>query len=69
MVYDAIHMRESRLIGLDCTTCHFSRVVDPDTDGPPYKLVVEHGKETGHTVSITRLGPSETDPAESNGAG
>jgi hypothetical protein len=62
-------MRESRLVRLDCTTCHFDRVVDPDTDGPPYELVVEHGRETGHTVAITRLDPSAADPTESNGVG
>lgn len=40
---------------LTCTECRFSKIVGHDADKPPAKYVREHGKETGHLVSVTFL--------------
>ena len=44
---------------LDCTECHFSRVVRFDDDVLPAEVVVEHGRETGHRVAISRTDSEE----------
>lgn len=42
--------QEETPVRVDCTDCPFSRVVDPDDDVEPADVIVEHGRETGHTV-------------------
>lgn len=39
-------------IRVDCTECPFSKIVDPDDDELPADVVVEHGQQTGHKLSI-----------------
>lgn len=37
---------------VDCDECPFSQVVPTDGDVSPAEVVVEHGKERGHTLSM-----------------
>jgi len=39
---------------VECTECHFSRTIRPDDDMLPADVVVEHGRETGHTLTFSR---------------
>lgn len=43
-------------VEIACTECRFSKVVGPDDEKAAADYVVEHGKETGHKVSITSDG-------------
>ena len=54
-----------RRVELDCTECHFSRVVTIDGDELPAEVVVRHGEETGHHVSVREL-PTEDDGSDSS---
>lgn len=42
-------------IELDCVDCHFSKIVSHSDDKTPSERVREHGKETGHCVSVKPL--------------
>lgn len=42
-------------VAVSCTECPFSRVVAPDDEVLPADVVVEHGREFGHVVSVERL--------------
>lgn len=48
---------ESR-IELECTECHYSKVVEHGGEKAPPEYVKEHGRETGHVVSVTRVEPA-----------
>lgn len=37
-----------------CTECHFSQVENKD-DGEPAMVIIEHGKETGHTLTTEEV--------------
>lgn len=41
---------------VECTDCHFTRVVRPEDGELPADVIIQHGQETGHTLS--------TQPAE-----
>lgn len=45
-----------------CLECRYSQVVRKDSDQVPADYVVEHGLETGHTLTIER-GADSADPA------
>lgn len=36
---------------VECTDCSFARVVAPDEDVLPADVLIEHGRETGHTLN------------------
>lgn len=40
---------------LDCNDCSFCEVVRPEDDILPWEIVVEHGDDTGHSLSLTVL--------------
>lgn len=37
---------------VDCTECPFSRTVAADDERDPAEVVIEHGKRTGHLLSV-----------------
>lgn len=43
---------------VDCTECRFSETAGPDSDQLPGELLVQHARETGHKLSLTRLDPA-----------
>lgn len=48
-------MEERRETRVECQICGFSRIVSPDDDETPADVIVEHGRETGHTLAIEVL--------------
>lgn len=40
---------------VECQECHFSTVVRPGDGRVPADVVIEHGKEAGHKLSVTPL--------------
>lgn len=45
-------MTDAEKLRVDCDDCPFSKVVPTDADVQPAEIVVEHGQERGHTLSI-----------------
>lgn len=43
---------ESDSTRLECRDCSFGRTVDDSAERTPAELIVEHGRERGHTVEI-----------------
>jgi hypothetical protein len=41
-------------IRVTCSDCHFERRVGADDDRSPAEIVIEHGRENGHTLRIVR---------------
>lgn len=41
----------STRVRVDCTECPFSKVVEKREEKPA-DVIVEHGKETGHTLTV-----------------
>jgi hypothetical protein len=41
-------------VRLECNHCHFERVVE-EVDVSPADVVIRHGRETGHKVSVRKL--------------
>lgn len=41
---------------IDCQECGFSKTVRPEDGTLPADVVVEHGKETGHKLSVGARG-------------
>lgn len=37
---------------IDCQECAFSKTVHPEDGALPADVVVEHGRETGHKLSV-----------------
>lgn len=37
---------------IDCQECGFSETVQPEDGSLPADVVVEHGRETGHKLSV-----------------
>lgn len=35
-----------------CTECPYRKVIDAESDTPAAEYVIEHGTETGHTLSV-----------------
>ena len=50
-------MGESYEARVECQDCGFSTIVKPGEDRIPADVVVEHGRESGHKLSV---GPVET---------
>jgi len=44
---------QSGALRVDCTQCHFERVVDGE-EVRPAEVVIDHGRETGHKLSVDR---------------
>lgn len=42
---------------VECTDCHFTTVVDPDDEELPSDVIVEHGRETGHKLTLSDQDP------------
>lgn len=38
-----------------CTDCQYSRVISPDDPILLADLIIEHGRETGHTLAAERV--------------
>lgn len=47
--------RMDETIELTCNDCAFSRTVEPDDDAVPAEVLIEHGRERGHTLTIDVL--------------
>ncbi|MGZ0746002.1 hypothetical protein [Haloparvum sp. AD34] len=45
-------MTDAEKLRVDCDDCAFSEVVPTDGDVEPAEVVVEHGRDRGHTLSI-----------------
>ena len=44
---------DTRPIRVDCTECHFTVLVEPVDEKRPAEIILEHGRETGHTLNTT----------------
>lgn len=44
-----------KTIRVECATCGFARVVKPSDDDPPAKVLVRHGRETGHRLTAHEI--------------
>ena len=53
-------MSHTPLKRVECTDCPFSRVVDDEDDELPAEVLIEHGRETGHTLTVSPADGSET---------
>lgn len=49
-------------VRLECTRCGFARTVQPADDVRAADLIIEHGRETGHTLAAKRLERGEEGP-------
>lgn len=49
---------------IECTECHFSTTEDTGGETLPADIVTEHGRKTGHNLSVTP-GDEADSPAES----
>lgn len=47
---------ESEGILLVCNQCHFERLVEGE-DATPAEILIRHGRETGHKLSIEKQVP------------
>lgn len=43
---------------IECQDCAFSKTVHPDDGTLPADVVVEHGRETGHKLSVGAIADS-----------
>ncbi|MDS0281113.1 hypothetical protein [Haloarcula onubensis] len=59
-------MSDTPPMKVDCTECPYSRIVAADSDRLPADLVVEHGQETGHKLTIETLEESSDRAASSS---
>ncbi|USZ68216.1 hypothetical protein NGM10_00385 [Halorussus salilacus] len=41
---------------VSCRDCSFEQVVDACGDTKPADVLVEHGQQTGHTLSVSKVG-------------
>jgi hypothetical protein len=49
---------------IECTECHFSTTEEAGGETLPADIVKEHGRETGHSLSVSPVDGNEP-PAES----
>ena len=42
-------------IRVSCRDCSFERVVDTRGDTKPADVLVDHGQQTGHTLSVSKV--------------
>lgn len=47
--------RSQEKLVVDCSECQFWRVILEDEETAPAEIVVEHGRETGHTLAISQI--------------
>lgn len=47
-------MADQPTMRVECTECNFSRFVRPEDEQLPGEVVVEHGRKTGHRLSVTK---------------
>ena len=40
---------------VECTECGFQRFMDPDDGEKPADALVEHGRQTGHKLTVQRV--------------
>jgi hypothetical protein len=40
-------------VRIECTDCHFSAVVSDDDEEAPADVLVDHGREHGHTLDVS----------------
>lgn len=40
---------------VECIECTFSKVVGPDSDKLPAEVMIEHGQETGHQLTVSTI--------------
>ena len=45
---------------VECTECNFRRLVDSDDEERPADAVIEHGRQTGHKLTVAPVEESET---------
>lgn len=50
---------DSRRMRVDCRDCPYSVDVGAQSDQTASELVIEHGTDTGHTLSLTSLQADE----------
>ncbi|MFQ3319294.1 MAG: hypothetical protein ACI8UR_002161 [Natronomonas sp.] len=48
-------MCENSRTSIDCNDCSFSTVVTGADDELPADVVIEHGRESGHTLTVEPL--------------
>ena len=48
-------MSERSRARIECSECRFSTDVGPDDDRIPAEVVISHGRESGHKLSVTTL--------------
>jgi hypothetical protein len=41
---------------IECTECHFSATEDTAGERLPADIITDHGRETGHNLSVTPTG-------------
>lgn len=49
-------MGERDAARVECRECCFSADVEPDDDRIPAEVVIAHGRESGHKLSVKSLG-------------
>lgn len=57
-------MESPRAMEVDCTDCPFSKIIPLDGEVIPAEVVIEHGQEYGHKLSVN---PIEELPNEDTG--
>lgn len=57
--------RQEGPVRIDCTECSFQRTVYPSDDELPADIVVRHGREMGHVLSISPVEPEDVDGPQS----
>lgn len=50
---------DSDPVRVECTKCGFARTVNPTDDVRAADLIIQHGRETGHTLAAKRLEEGE----------
>jgi hypothetical protein len=49
---------------IECAECHFSTTEETDGETLPADIIKEHGRETGHSLSVSPVDGDES-PAKS----
>ena len=45
---------------VSCTDCSYLRTVTPNDDESPADVVIRHGREMGHQLSVSPVEPEDT---------
>lgn len=46
---------ENPRMEVECNDCQFSRIVEPGDEELPGEVVIKHGDETGHQLSLNSI--------------